>query len=286
MKTIAILGAGKLGTTLGRALAGAGYSVKAVSCLSLASAQKSASLITGPPKAFSNNQEAAELGQWIVLTPPDDQIKFIAKELSALPLKNRLVFHCSGLLSADILAPLKKKGAMTASIHPIQTFSSREGGGELFKGIYFTLEGEHKACGKLKGLVKKLGGFSLDLPKERKPTYHAACSFSSNLLVALLQAASDLLKPLEIKTGKEYQILLPLIKQTVTNIEQKGLAESLTGPVIRGDLQTVKTHLAALRQNPQAYRLYRNLAGHALETAAQDIPEDKYRILKDWLEDK
>lgn len=286
MKTVSILGAGKLGTTLGRVLADAGYCVKAVSCRSIASAQKSASLIKGHPQAFSDNLKAAASGRWIVLTPPDDQINVLASELSALNLKNRLVFHCSGLLSADVLAPLGNKGALTASLHPIQTFSSREGGKELFKGTYFAVEGENKACGKLKELVKKLGGIPLDLQKEHKPVYHAACSFSSNLLIALLQTASDLLKPLEMKKGNEYEILLPLIRQTIKNIEKNGLPDSLTGPVIRGDLQTVKAHLAALRQNKPAYRIYRNLAGQALETAARNIPGDKYQILKNWLEDK
>lgn len=286
MKNVAILGAGKLGTTLGRALAETGFLIKAVSCRSSASAEKSAALIPGSPQAFSNNRDAAALGQWIVLTAPDDQIADLAREISALQLKNHLVFHCSGLLSADILSPLQKKGAWTASLHPVQTFTSREGGLQLFKGTYFTLEGEKKACDKLKGIVKKLKGIPIELPKAYKPVYHAACSLSSNLLLALIQTAQDLLKPIELKKGNEYEILLPLIKQTIVNIEQMGLREALTGPVIRGDLHTVKIHLAALRSNKPAYRIYRNLAQQALETAGQKISADKYQILKDWLADK
>ncbi|MFO7866003.1 MAG: Rossmann-like and DUF2520 domain-containing protein [Candidatus Aminicenantes bacterium] len=286
MKSVAILGAGKLGTVLGRALSQSGFRVEAVSCRRLVSAQESAALIGKSTLAFSDNLEASYRGKWIALTPPDDEIAAVVKELSPLDLRGRLVFHCSGILTADVLAPLEKKGALTASAHPVQTFASRRDGPELFRGIHITLEGEDKARSRLKEMANKIGGNPLEIHKEDKPVYHAACSLSSNLLIALLQTASDLIKPLEIKKEKKYQILLPLVRQTLNNIEEKGLLESLTGPVIRGDLQTVKIHLAALRKNPPAYRLYRNLAGRVLEAAAREIPPDKYQILMSWLADK
>lgn len=285
MKSAAILGGGKLGTCLGRALSSVGHPVNAVSCLHLESARKSAALIGDSVRPFTDNPRAASLGKWIFLTAPDDEIIPMVKELSPLNLKNKLVCHCSGILSAEVLNPLKKQGAHTASLHPVQTFSSRECEPDIFRNIYFTLEGEDRACSKLKDMVKKWGGVPLTIQKDQKPGYHAACSLSSNLMIALVHTAAGIIKPLGIKKEKEYQILLPLIRQTLSNIEEKGLQESLTGPVVRGDLQTVKTHLAALRKVPQAYHLYRNLAGRALETAAEKIPPDKYQILKDWLED-
>ena len=284
MKIISILGAGKLGTTLGRALVQAGYRVAAVSCRTSASAKKSASLIGESTRAFQDNIQAAAMGQWIALTPPDEQITSIAKDLAGLNLKHRLIFHCSGILSADVLHSLQEKGAWVASLHPVQTFASPAGAPELFHGVYFTLEGERKVCSRLEGMVKKMGGIPIGIKKEQKPIYHAACSLSSNLLIALLQTASDLLSQEEIKNGN--RILFPLVRQTVSNIEEKGLLASLTGPVVRGDLQTVKIHLAALRKNPRVYKLYRNLAGSILTASSPGISEDKYELLKEWLEDK
>jgi predicted short-subunit dehydrogenase-like oxidoreductase (DUF2520 family) len=288
MAEITIIGAGRLGTSLGRALARKGHKITALTCRSRASARESRQII-GQGKICGDNASAANQGRIIFLCLPDDQIKKIAAGLARAKIdwSQKLVFHTSGLLAADVLDPLKKKGALTASFHPAQSFARKDTPSTYFQGIYFGLEGERKALVLAGKIARQLGGFPFILRPESKPSYHAACSLASNFLVILLDAASRLLNQAGIEENKSMKILFPLVEGTLHNVKKFDIPASLTGPVIRGDVASVKAHLDALLLFPSYAEAYRKLGLLALQTARKRgfLPK-KIRALKSLLEGK
>lgn len=288
MAEIAIIGAGRLGTVLGRALAKKGHEIKALTCHSRASAGKSRQII-GQGKIYSDNAAAAERGQIIFLCLPDEEIKKVAAELARAKIDwtPKIVFHTSGLLPSEVLKQLRDKGALTASFHPAQSFARKDTSPAHFKGIYFGLEGERKALALAGKIVRQLGGYPLILRPEGKPYYHAACGMTSNFLVILLDAAVRLLKQAEIEEKMAVKLLFPLVEGTLHNVKKIDIPSSLTGPVIRGDSTTVKAHLNALRLFPNYAQVYRKLGLLALQTARKrGLPPKKIKALKNLLEGK
>jgi len=289
MKTVAIIGAGRLGTSLGIALKKNGYQIKALSCLSLSSARESSRLI-GEGQPYTDNLKAAGISHIIIITVPDDKIKKSAEELaSGIPnWEGKLVWHCSGLLPSRILDPLKAKGALTASVHPVQSFAKKNAAPDMFKGVYFSMEGNPEAQQASKAIIKKLGGYSFVIKEEDKPLYHAACSIASNFLLVLLESASSLLQKSGNTPEKALKILLPLVQGTLQNVKNFNTRSALTGPFARGDIKTISSQLEALRKHPQHYGMFIELASKALEMAIQEnkISSQNAKTFKALLEEK
>jgi predicted short-subunit dehydrogenase-like oxidoreductase (DUF2520 family) len=288
MADLSIIGAGRLGTALGRALAGRGHKIKALSCRHKASALESWRII-GQGKAMTDNAAAAQRGEVIFLCLPDEEIARVAKALSRAKIDwgTKVVYHTSGLLPAKVLAPLAEKGARTASFHPIQSFPSKKTGPGHFRGIYFGLEGDREALVFAGKLIARLGGRALIIPSEAKPLYHAAFSLTSNFFVVLLDASVRLLQKAGIPEKKSRSILFPLVEGTLHNVKEIDMAAALTGPVVRGDAASVKTHLDALRAFPRLAQAYKDLGFLALELAKKKgLSQEKVKTLRNLLEGK
>ncbi|MBD3413268.1 MAG: DUF2520 domain-containing protein [Candidatus Aminicenantes bacterium] len=285
MNKVAIIGAGRLGTHLGYALSTKDYHIISASCQSLSSAKKSIKII-GEGVPFTDNKRAAKNAEIIILCVPDDQIKDVVTELSSLSFQNKFVFHCSGLLSSQILDPLQKTGALTASIHPVQSFPKKGRRTDLFHHIYFGVEGMETAQKTARKMVKQLGGHSFMLQPDKKPLYHTACTLASNHFVVLLEMAGHLLRKTEIDKNLQNKILLPLVEGTLRNIEKNTLSGSLTGPVSRGDLETLKSNLKSLQKHPSILKIYKALSLQALNLADKEerLPKKKINRMRDLLE--
>lgn len=286
---VAIIGAGRLGTSLALALSKKGYSIKALSCRTQPSAQESRRII-GEGKALMDNVRAAKLGNLVILSLPDGEIARVAKELACSDIcwDQKYVFHCSGLLPSTVLKPLKIRGALTASVHPIQSFSKKKTDPEHFKNIYFGLEGYDKALALARKMVQQLGGQPLVVRAKDKALYHAACSVASNFLVVLLDMAVSLLRLAGIDEGKALQVLLPLMQGTLHNVKKFDITSSLTGPVIRSDQESVQRHLRALKKFRSFEKTYRRLAAQTLEMAEKEkrLTSQDIRAMKNLLEGK
>ncbi len=197
---------------------------------------------------------------------PDDKIATVAEELSRLDLvtsHRATAFHTSGALSSDVLRPLKKRGWHTGSIHPLVSVSHV---GVPLEGGYWSVEGDSGgALGK--ALIRDLGGKSFFIRSGDKPLYHAAAVMVSGNVVALFDVALEMLADCGVKRQTAHHILLPLIASTVRNLETKDPADALTGTFSRGDLETVKRHLAALKGSnlTDALELYRALGKRSLK---------------------
>ena len=287
MTDIAIIGAGRLGTCLGAALSRAGHTVASLSCRSLRSGRESRRLI-GRGSLFTDPAAAAEQGSIVFLTVPDEAIQPLAAGLAGTGIdwRTRIVFHCSGLFPSSLLGPLAARGARTASFHPVQSFPRKSRRKSLFRGIFIGLEGDQEAIRRGRALAADLGARSLLIRPADKPLYHAACSSASNLFTALLSASVSMMEEAGIDKDLASGILLPLVQGTLQNVKKFGLTDSLSGPIARGDADSLGRHLKALSRAPRAGRIYRSLAHEALRMAALEgkVPDEKIRALKSLLE--
>lgn len=210
----------------------------------------------------------SDLGKLIFITVPDDNIHLIADQLSRLSLhwNRHSVVHFSGSHSSDLLGAISKKGSAVASLHPLQTFTN-EDSATRFKDIWFTLEGNESLFPALELLVQKAGANSIRMDTDQKKAMHLAAVFASNYLVALMSAVEQVTETERIEQAVE--MMKPLILQTLDNIFEKGTANSLSGPILRGDLSTLQSHLHLMKNQPDLQLLYKHLGIQALRLADQ-----------------
>lgn len=282
MKTVSIVGAGRLGTTLGAALACRGWRVEAIVDRD-ARAAREARRIIGQGRASASLGAAARSKGPIIISVPDDAVGRVAAGLarSGGAWAGRFVFHTSGLLPARILAPLARRGAHVASLHPAQTFPRKDAPASIFKSVTWGIEGDADAIEAAAEIVRALQGNLLLLTEENKPLYHAACTLASNSLVALEWTAAGVLRRAGIGEDMASRMLLPLLQGTLQNVKNLGLEKALTGPVLRGDIATVRKHLKALRDDPASREVYVVLGKQILRLASKSaLPAGRVRALK------
>jgi len=241
--TLAFIGAGTLGTALSRACAAAGYHVLSIHSHSHEDAARLASTLR-QAKAVSNPNEVTS-ADLTFLTVPDDAIAAVCESIS-WPASSSVV-HCSGALSLDVLNSAAQTGAATGSLHPLQTFAPGAEHAARFSDISYALEASSDELrDTLQKLVEALGGTPQWITGEDKPLYHASAAMASNYLVALLGDASKLWESFGISRDSGLQSLLPLVRGTIDNLQGIGFPDALTGPIARGDVDTVRIHLDAL----------------------------------------
>ena len=258
---IAIIGCGKVGTSLAFFLSKAGYRISSLFSKTRASAQKTAGLVEGPEPAESA-WAAARTADLLLITTPDDIIadacRIIADQNGFR--ENTTVLHCSGALPSTILAPAKAAGAFTGSMHPLQSFAAARTDINPFKGINMAVEGDGPALALATQLAQDLGAQAHTIRTAGKTLYHAAAVAASNYLVTILDLALQMLKAAGIEPEDGFTILTPLIEGTLNNVEKIGIPEALTGPIARGDVDTVAAHIEHIvAQVPELESLYCSL---------------------------
>jgi predicted short-subunit dehydrogenase-like oxidoreductase (DUF2520 family) len=250
----AVLGAGRLGMTLGRLLARRGHTPTGLSCRSLRSARQARAFI-GSGEPTTSNVKAATRARLVLLATPDREIARVALELARarLPWRGRIVAHTSGALSSSALEPLRQRGALVASIHPLASIAAARP--EInFSGTPFAIEGDARAVRLLRRLVLSMGGHPVTIPREAKALYHLIACILSNDLVAFLACGFEAARGLGLGARQASRLYLPLIRGTVENVARLGPVKGLTGPVSRGDIPTLRLHVEALRTLPADLR--------------------------------
>jgi len=273
--TVSIIGAGRLGTTLAVALSRKGYSIESLVARHAQTARKAAGLLNGDTQALAAKQfNLLKPADLFLIATPDDQVASVAAELAKLDLDRKpAALHTSGALSAEVLSPLRKKGWSTGSIHPL--VSVTDGGRAELRGAFWSLEGDKEALRIGKAIVDDLGGESFSIRSEDKPLYHAAAVMSAGNVVALFDVAIEMLVRCGLSRKTARGILQPLIASTVQNLETRDPVDALTGTFARGDIETVKLHIAALekRKLSDATELYRLLGRRSLKLAKKKQPQ-------------
>jgi len=191
-------------------------------------------------------------------------------------------FHLSGALSTEVLAPLHAQGYAVGSFHPLQAVAHPVTGAERIAGSWLAVTGAPEALAVARRLAFALGSTILTVPESRRPLYHAAAVMASNFLPPLLDIATRMLERAGVPHDEALPALLPLVRGTVANIEEGGLEASLTGPIPRGDVETVGMHLRAL--DPADRRLYALLGRSLVRLSAPRLDEDSRRELLEIFE--
>jgi predicted short-subunit dehydrogenase-like oxidoreductase (DUF2520 family) len=262
--TIAIVGPGRLGTALALELKRAGYAISEIVSRSRAGSRGNARQLARKVGAHASTGESARLEADLVwFCVPDREIASVASQLaSVFDWKRKTAFHSSGALASDELNILRQHGAVVASVHPLMTFVS--GSIPLLKGVPFAVEGDAKAVRAARRIVRDLGGEAFTIRKQHKAAYHAWGAFASPLLVAMLVTAEQVARTTGLSAVQARKKMLPIIRQTIANYEALGPAAAFSGPIVRGDAETVRKHLRVLRTIPGASDVYLALARAAL----------------------
>jgi predicted short-subunit dehydrogenase-like oxidoreductase (DUF2520 family) len=284
MTKIGFIGAGTVGTALAVRLTEQGYAVVAVASRTRSSAEKLAERIINC-RVAEKSQEVARLADFVFITTPDDAIAPVADAIQWR--QGQMVVHCSGSASTDSLEKARRAGVLVGSFHPLQTFADVGEALENLPGSAFAIEAEEPLLGLLARMVHDLGGRSFRLRAEDKVMYHAAAVIASNYTVALMKMATDLWRGFGVPAAQATQALLPLLRGTVNNIDKVGLPNCLTGPIARGDVGTLRSHLKALRERaPGIIETYRQLGLQAIPVALEKgrISQERAREMKALLE--
>lgn len=259
---LGVIGAGKVGTSLGRLLAAQGYPIAAVFSRTPEHARQLAD--SAGTQVATSAADVLTLADLTLLTVPDDTIAPLAGALAAdiLSGASRAVVHTSGVHDASVLQPLAARGFMTGSLHPIHPFASVDAPAESLAGVTFAVEAAAAQLQAwLRQLIAALGGYALDIPAGGKATYHAAMVFASNYTVTLYALAERLLLDLGAERAAADRALNALLGATVENVRRQGIPDALTGPLVRADVGTIGAHLRALESaDAEASALYRQLA--------------------------
>ncbi len=273
-KTVAIIGAGRVGSSVGFLLKRAGYAVTAIAARTMASAEKAAALIGGG-EPTTDALKASSKAEIVFLTTPDGAIKNVCDKIaSGGGLKpGSIVVHMFGAKSLELLDAAKSSGAYRAVIHPLQSAPSPAQGIKNLPGSYFRIEADPEALKTAKDIVQAMGGIELVMPqwrsdKDSAALYHAGAVTVSNYFVALVDYGLRFYEALGADKQETLKALLPLIKGTLQNIEALGTADALTGPIARGDVLTIQGHIEAMqKRTPELLALYKELARQTVSLA-------------------
>jgi predicted short-subunit dehydrogenase-like oxidoreductase (DUF2520 family) len=262
--SVAIVGAGNLGNALAVALREAGYRIESVVArmhgTSLARARRLAKL-TGA-RAVVNWEEVKAGILWLCV--PDGEIARAAESLAeGFQGRGKIALHSSGALGSEILEPLRRRGAAVASVHPLMTFV--RGSRPSLAGVSFAIEGDPVAVRAARQIVRDLGGESYAISRKEKKAYHAWGTFASPLLTALLATTEEVAALAGVSKKAARERVLPILLETVKNYGKLGAAAGFSGPIVRGDVETVRRHLEVLRTAAVPRQVYVALARAALK---------------------
>lgn len=224
------------------------------------------------PELFQAHQQGDfpksrdELGDLIIICVSDSAIETVSTQLAQFDLSGFCVVHTAGAIPSSILAPLRDGGAHIGSFHPLQTFGP-VGKKNPFKGISVSIEGDWKCIEFVLEMVRALGGLPLQTDAKGKAMMHLECTWASNYLYVLLDAASRTGTTAGLQQSQLLTTLMPIIEQTLTNAKEMGTATGLTGPASRGDIDTIQKHIHLMESMPDLQNLYLTLAESAADIA-------------------
>lgn len=269
MKTLNIIGSGRVGRACGQMWARAQvFEIQDVLTRSLASAGEGIKFI-GAGRAVGHLDEMRSADVWMIATR-DDAIVTSCATLAATDkiTPDDIVFHVSGATPSGDLKPVRARGALIASIHPIKTFTDAQAAVRTFPGTFCSSEGDEEALRVLKPAFEKIGAKVFDIDPKLKPVYHSGGVLACNYLAALIEAALQAHEKAGIPRDASLKALEPMVRETVDAIFANGPAQALTGPISRGDVATVRRQFAEVRGwDPAIGEIYRGLGLIAVSLA-------------------
>jgi predicted short-subunit dehydrogenase-like oxidoreductase (DUF2520 family) len=258
--SVSIIGLGNWGSSLARALTDAQVPLREVVVPGRLSARKTTLPLTNLDRARLNADVL-----WLCV--PDKAIARVTARLvrrAGRGLEGQIVVHSSGALSAGVLQAAAKAGASVGSVHPLMSFPTRTP--VTLKGVSFAVEADTASSRVLNQLVRRIGGRPFAIKAASKALYHAVGVLSSPLLVSHLAAAHEAAARAGFSPQQARRLIEPIARATLDNFFRNGPARSFSGPIARGDVDTIRLHLQALKPHPILAGVYRSLALYALHT--------------------
>lgn len=261
---IAIVGAGNLGSALAVSLRRSGYVIHSIVARSSRASLRKAQRLAKQAGAEALSDPSGALGADLIwFCVPDSEIANAARDFAKkINWKGRVALHSSGALSSDELAALRSRGAAVASVHPFMTFV--RGSRPPLAGVPFALEGDATAVRTARQIIEDIGAHAYSIRKKDKAAYHAWGTFASPLFTALLATTEQVATLAGVSRNAAKRRMIPILLQTLANYASFEAANAFSGPIIRGDLDTVSRHLHVLRGMPAARDVYSALASSAL----------------------
>jgi len=240
---IGVISAGRVGAVLGAALARAGHRVVAVSAVSSASRRRASALL--PDVALRTPDEIGPDVDLLLLAVPDDALPGLVEGLvnAAALHAGQFVMHTSGRYGIDVLSPATAIGTLPLALHPVMTFTGTSIDLDRLTGVCFGATSVPVLRPVAEALVLEMGGEPVWIDEADRVLYHAALAHGANHLVTLVASSMDLLRAAGVENPQ--RLLGPLLSAALDNALRHGDA-GLTGPVVRGDADTVAAHLDAL----------------------------------------
>ena len=248
---IAIIGAGKVGTVLGKVLAENGEKIVCVCSRTVRSAAAGGRFI-GCRRVTTDLEDIPARTDLVMIATPHGAVEDVARKLAritAFDFRGKSVCHASGMLTAAALDPLRERGATVFSFHPLQTFPRTFRPREILpsvRGIYYGVDGSPRGMRVARALARKLDGHVLPVPPDMRAFYHAACVVASNHLTAMLGILETMFHRLRPEGEDFLSVFLPILQATLRNVQADSPAGALSGPIVRGGVETIAGHFAAL----------------------------------------
>ena len=283
---IAIVAAGRLGSSLAIAMSDAGYNVAAISSRRGDHREWLKSRIENGV-VIENAQTAVNMASIVFITAPDAAIEQICSTVQWR--SHQTVVHCAGVLPLSALDNSTRAGAETAGFHPLQTFPSPESSDRLSDVSFATESPNPEIRIWLETLASDLGGSSFKIDSSQRAAYHASAVMACGLLAGLTGLAAEMWEPLGIDRSDALKRLIPLLRSTVDALDEKGLPSAITGPFVRGDVETIASHLSATTINsPETGNAYAALSLATLHIAKEQggLSESAYQRIKSVLSDE
>lgn len=284
---IGIVGAGKVGCSLGK------YLAESTAC------QRADIRITGyvgrseesvesaatftKTKAFDSVQQLVKKSDVLFITTPDDAIASVWEQLKKETIYGKIICHFSGSLSSELFSGREELGVSACSIHPMYAFSNKFTSYQQLNSVLFTMEGDKKALEQMSSLFHITGNEVCIISPDKKVTYHAAASMVSNMMIGLYEQSIRLLEDCGFEREAARTLVKPLVSGNVQSFLEKSPEEALTGPIERNDLETVRKHLSELSGRER--ELYVNLGWILTDLAKKKNPERDYKEMRELFEE-
>jgi len=264
---IFILGAGRVGRGLSSALVASGVDIAG-----LHGRRSEPGITAGSLPATVDTADA------IIVTVRDAQLDGALRELINAVTARRVVLHASGSASPPALDALRGRGHAAGTFHPLIPIAEPAHAAARLRGAWIGIDGDPAALEMSRLIAARIGASTLEIPAGEKARYHAAAVLASNFPAVLASIAGELMGDAGIAPGDARAAVMALLRASVANLHDGAPAAVLTGPIVRGDVATVRAHLAALRDNDEITAVYRALSVAAVRLLASDPAADRTQL--------
>jgi len=283
MVSVSIIGVGRVGGAIALSLPKDKYSIEKLVVHGHSNVDSLIAGLPNPPDVTTLDALGDVSSDVIFITTQDSHIVAAAGALAKKVMSSPIVFHTSGSYSSSILDELKKAGSRTGSVHPLVSISKPELGPDRFRNAFFCVEGDPAAVEMGKQIVADLGGRPFSIDTKFKTLYHASAVTACGHLVALFDAAVEMMTKCGLSADESKNILMPLVTSTVQNLNEQSTAAALTGTFARADIETFTRHLTALNENvsDDLLEIYLLLGERSLELATkQGVNQERIDTLR------